>query len=478
MSNMSAGEQKSQKAQKEKKILVLAVGGGGGRVAADLLKGSDHFRKLVSSVYFLNTNEKDLDEIFDIDLKRLEEDLIEVIAPLTNEKPNSDLIPVRRWWYGHTGAGGDFVRSRKMILYWLFPEKYKEEAQKRGLTAEEVEAGERRAEITSEEYEEFTAEAEDIMNTMKREIIESDMILLVHSLGGGTGGGGTPILAKYVDEEIKSEYMRDRSIMSLCFLADLHEEALTKANSVRNLMEISKYVDMVFLFSNENLIKQIRKEETVREGVEKRIVFRELNSQIVNAVEILMTAMYEDKTTKPLDFHDLHTFSLGLPTNVIIPFLAPDHREHLKVVCIDRALDFPLVSILNDLVMKVLPIMVSNKPGIENIETHPKEMYEEILSKKLMIDMRGYTGDIRGVLDDNGGDSLKSLILGFGLTDLRAYVDSVDMAAYQWKAFHEEAMIDEPRESTRVLIDEIREWYKKYQDDVETFVGERKGGIK
>jgi cell division GTPase FtsZ len=470
--------QKSSKRQKEKRVLVLAIGGGGGRVLADLLKGSEHFRKLVSSVYFLNTNEKDLDEIFEIDLKKLEGEYIDVIAPLSGKKPDPDLIPVRRWWYGHTGAGGDFVRSRRMILYWLFSEKYKEELTQRGLTAEEVEAGELKAEVSFKESEKFSAEAQDTMNVMKREIMESDMILLIHSLGGGTGGGGTPILARYLGEQGKSGYMEDRTIVSLCFLADLHEEALTKANSVRNLMETSKYVDMVFLFSNENLIRQIRKEEIIREDTEKKTVFRELNSQIVNAVEILTTAMYEDKITKPLDFHDLHTFSLGLPANIIIPFLAPDHHGHLKLVCLDRALDFPLVSICNDLTMKVLPILVSNKPGIENIDAHPKGMYEEILSKKLMVDMREYTGDVRGVLDNDGGDPLKALVLGFALADLRPYLNSLDIAAYQWEAFHEEAMINEPKETTRAVINEIKGWYREYQDKTEEFVGKRKGGIK
>jgi len=270
--------------------------------------------------------------------------------------------------------------------------------------------------------------------------------------------------------------MRDRIVVSLCFLADLHEEALTQANSIRNLMEISKYVDIVLLFSNENLIKQIRKEITIQEDVAEKTVFRELNSQIVNAIEILMTTMFEDRITKPLDFHDLYTFSLGLPTNIIIPFLAPEHRGHLKLVCLDRALDFPLVSICNSFVAKVLPILVSNKPGIESIDKHPKEMYEEILSKKLMVDMRGYTGDIRGVLDKNGGDPLKALVLGFGLADLRSYLESLDSAAYQWEAFHREALIDKPEERTKKLINKIREWYREYQNDVEAFIRERKGG--
>lgn len=473
-------QENEKKRGKERKILVLAIGGGGGRVATDLLRGSSHFRKLVGSVYFLNTNKMDLDEIFDNDLKELEGHNIEVIPPDPNAKPETDLIPVRKWWYGYTGAGGDFVRSRRMILYWLFPEEYQREVVERELTAEEIEAGG----LASEEDpfqtdEKFKGEAEGIMDNMKREIIESDMILLIHSLGGGTGGGGTPILAQYLDEKIRSEFMKDRIVVSLCFLADLHEEALTKANSARNLMEISKYVDMVLLFSNENLIKQIRKEITTSQDATKKTVFRELNSQIANAVEILMAAMSEDKITKPLDFHDLRTFSLGLPTKIIIPFLAPDNRGgHLKLVCLDRALDFSLVSICDGFIVKVLPILASNRPGIEDIDSHPKEMYEEILSKKLMVDMRGYTGDIRGVLDDNGCDSLRALVLGFGLADLKPYLESLDRAAYQWEAFHKEATIDNPKECTGELIEEIRDWYRKYQNEVETFIKDRKGGIK
>jgi hypothetical protein len=461
--------------KKEKKILVLAVGGGGGRVAADLLAGSRHFRKLVSSVYFLNTNKKDLDEIFNKDMKKLDGTCVEILP--SDEEPCTTFIPVRYWWYGYTGAGGDFVRSRRMMRYWLFHDEYQDEMIEQELSADDVEKDSFEVEEPFEDAEEFKNEAEGVMETMKREIVESDMILLIHSLGGGTGGGGTPVLARYLQKGVKAEYQKDRIVISLCFLADFHEEILTRANSARNLMEISKNVNIVLLFSNENLITQIRKELPSLNST-KQPIFRKLNSRIVSAVEILTTAMCEEKITKPLDFHDLYTFSLGLPTNIIIPFLAPESESiNLKVPCLDCSLKYGLVPFHPGGVVKALPIIVSNKKGIEEIDNHPKEMYEEIFSKKLKLDMTGYVGDIRGVLDDNGGNPMKALALGFGLVDLSPYIGVLDDIVYQWEAFHEQAHIENPNNQTHKVIEAVREWYNKYMNDVKTFVSKRKGGI-
>lgn len=461
--------------EREKKILVLAVGGGGGRVAADLLAGSYHFRKLVSSVYFLNTNKKDLDEIFNKDMKKLDGTCVEILS--SDEEPCTTFIPVRHWWYGHTGAGGDFVRSRRMMLYWLFRDEYQDEMIEQELSADDVEKNAVEDEEPFDDTEEFKNRAEGIMETMNREIVESDMILLIHSLGGGTGGGGTPVLARYLQEGIKSEYQKDRIVVSLCFLADFHEEILTRANSARNLMEISENVNIVLLFSNENLITQIKKEMS-HTNPNNRPIFRKLNSRIVSAVEILTTAMSEEKITKPLDFHDLHTFSLGLPTNIIIPFLAPESKSiNLKVPCLDCSLNYGLVPFYPGGVVKALPIIVSNKKGIEEIDNHPKEMYEEIFSKKLKLDMTGYVGDIRGVLDNNGSNPMKALALGFGLVDLSHYVEVLDDIVYQWEAFHEEANIENPNGQTHQVIEKVREWYNKYTNDVKSFVSKRKGGI-
>ena len=471
-------EEISKENQREKKILVLAVGGGGGRVTTDLLKGSSHFRRLVNSIYFLNTNKRDLDEIFNEDLKKLDGSLINIIR-YGKEKnlSQSDLISVREWWYGHTGAGGNFVRSQSMMLYWLFREEYDEEKFKE-LTADQIGKQEEKKEELFIENDSFKSEIEDIMENMKSEIAESDMILLIHSLGGGTGGGGTPVLARYINEKVESTYFKDRILVSLCFLADLHEEALTKANSIRNLMEISKNVNFIFLFSNENLIRYV-KEQPNENNLKKqrKAQFRRLNSQIVNAVEILMTAMSEDRITKQLDFHDLNTFSLGLPTNIIIPFLAPEHlRGMLKVPCLDKALNFSLVPPCNGSIVKALPILISSKSGIQNIDTHPKQMYEEIMSKKLRVDMKGYVGDVRGILYDDGDDKLKVLVLGFGLADLYPYLEFLEDAQYQWRAFFEEAEKDNPDHSTKSIIEEIQEWYNQFNMNIESFLKDRKEG--
>lgn len=474
-------EQRDQSAEEkpkdaEQKILVLAIGGGGGRVAADLLKGSDHFRKLVGSVYFLNTNKKDLDEIFNNDIKEIEGKIVKTVSEETST-PN-DLISVGKWWYGHTGAGGDFIRSERMLLYWLFHKEYVERISEQGLDADSV--GDESSELGDpfgDGYRDFKNMAEGIMNNMKDEIRENDMILLIHSLGGGTGGGGAPVLARYLTEEMNSEYMKDRIVVSLCFLADLHEEALTKANSIRNLMEISRAVDIVLLFSNENLIDQVQKERIVQSYGEK-FTFRKLNSLIVSAVEVLMTAMYEDKITKPLDFHDLKSFSLGLPTNIVIPFMAPDYQNvNLKVPCLDHCLDFSLVPFTYGRMAKILPIIISSTRGIEQIDEHPKDMYEEVISKKLMVDMRGYVGDVRGVLDDVERNPMKVLALGFGLADLAHYLDYLTDATYQWKAFHEEAGTKEPLQQTEQLIREIRQWYDDCSTRVESFIKDRAGGM-
>lgn len=121
-------------------------------------------------------------------MKKLDGTCVEILS--SDEEPCTTFIPVRHWWYGYTGAGGDFVRSRRMMLYWLFHDEYQDEMIQQELSADDVEKDSFEVEEPFEDAEEFKSEAEGVMETMKREIVESDMILLIHSLGGDTGGGG------------------------------------------------------------------------------------------------------------------------------------------------------------------------------------------------------------------------------------------------------------------------------------------------
>lgn len=120
------------------------------------------------------------------------------------------------------------------------------------------------------------AEATEVMDSLDARIsTEAEAVIIVAGLGGGTGSGGSPALAK----ELKRVY--DVPIYVLGILPGRDEGALYQANAGRSLKTVVRESDSALLIDNDAWRTS---DETVEEG------FQNINQQIAQRVGLLLAS--------------------------------------------------------------------------------------------------------------------------------------------------------------------------------------------
>lgn len=109
----------------------------------------------------------------------------------------------------------------------------------------------------------------------KRGTYKVDAFLLIAGLGGGTGSGGAPVLAR----RLKKLY--DEPVYGLGILPAKDEGSLYSLNAARSLVTLVNEVDNLFLFDNDAWKKS---GESIKEA------FADINEEIVRRFSILFGA--------------------------------------------------------------------------------------------------------------------------------------------------------------------------------------------
>ncbi len=125
------------------------------------------------------------------------------------------------------------------------------------------------AKIAQEEIETILSEIDH------RGTHEIDAFLIIAGLGGGTGSGGAPVLAKYLSE------MYSEPVYALGVLPAPEEGKLYSLNAARSMISLLKYVDNLILVDNG---------AWKFEGLSLRESFAKINEEIVRRLAILARA--------------------------------------------------------------------------------------------------------------------------------------------------------------------------------------------
>ncbi len=125
------------------------------------------------------------------------------------------------------------------------------------------------ARIAQEEIETILREID------KRDPHEIDAFLIIAGLGGGTGSGGAPVLAKHLSE------VYDEPVYVLGILPAPEEGKLYSLNAARSMMSIIKYADNLILVDNG---------AWKFEGLSLRKAFEKINEEIVKRLLVLARA--------------------------------------------------------------------------------------------------------------------------------------------------------------------------------------------
>lgn len=119
-------------------------------------------------------------------------------------------------------------------------------------------------------------EIETILNAIdERGTHDLDAFLIVAGLGGGTGSGGAPVLAKHLQE------MYSEPIYAFGILPAPEEGKLYSLNAARSMVTLMKYVDNLILFDNG---------AWKFEGMSLRESFAKINEEIVRRIALLARA--------------------------------------------------------------------------------------------------------------------------------------------------------------------------------------------
>ncbi len=125
------------------------------------------------------------------------------------------------------------------------------------------------AKIAQEEIETILSEID------KRGTHDMDAFLIIAGLGGGTGSGGAPVLARYLSE------MYSEPVYALGILPAPEEGKLYSLNAARSMISLLKYVDNLILLDNG---------AWKYEGLSLRESFAKINEEIVRRLSILARA--------------------------------------------------------------------------------------------------------------------------------------------------------------------------------------------
>jgi len=119
-------------------------------------------------------------------------------------------------------------------------------------------------------------EIETILSAIdERGTDDIDAFLIIAGLGGGTGSGGAPVLAKYLSE------MYSEPVYTLGILPAPEEGKLYSLNAARSMISLLKYVDNLILVDNG---------AWKFEGLSLRESFTKINEEIVKRLSILARA--------------------------------------------------------------------------------------------------------------------------------------------------------------------------------------------
>jgi cell division GTPase FtsZ len=125
------------------------------------------------------------------------------------------------------------------------------------------------AKITQEEIE-------TILNAIdEKGTHEIDAFLIITGLGGGTGSGGAPVLAKYLSE------MYSEPVYAVGILPAPEEGKLYSLNAARSMISLMKYLDNLILIDNG---------AWKYEGLSLRESFAKINEEIIRRLTILARA--------------------------------------------------------------------------------------------------------------------------------------------------------------------------------------------
>lgn len=321
---------------------------------------------------------------------------------------------------GVGGAGGNAVNNMitsKVMGVNFFAANTDAQALSKSLCSEKIQLGIRTTQgLGAGAHPEVgKASAEESADKIKEEITGLHLLFLTAGMGGGTGTGALPVIAKMAHE---------MGIMTVAVVSTpfAFEGPARMRTAKAGIEEVKKYVDTMMVVPNQNLFR-IATECTLFEDA-----FKMADDVLCQGVKSI-TDLIMNPGIVNLDFADLTTVLKSMGRAMMGYGVASG--ENRATVAVEKALSNPL---LDDNSMK------GARSVLFNICSAPKALTlveNDIISQRIIAEADPNANIIWGTsFDENMGDSIQVSIVATGL----------DPAASQT------APAPEPRPNTEILV--------------------------
>ncbi len=240
------------------------------------------------------------------------------------------------------------------------------------------------------------AAAEEDIEEIEKVLSNVSMVFITAGMGGGTGTGAAPVIAK----KAKEMNILVAAIVTKPFAS---EGAMKMQQAEKGIEELKKYVDTLIIVPNQNLFRLANQETRMQDSL--KMVDNVLKSGVKGITDLI---------TKPgfinLDFADVKTVMKKMGKAMMGTGEAKGQNKAIKAV--EEAISNPLLDNVSIKGAKGIIINITGSPDITLFEHEEatKRIKEEVCNEYADI-------IIGNVFDENMEDTMRVSIFATGIDD-------------------------------------------------------------
>jgi cell division protein FtsZ len=274
--------------------------------------------------------------------------------------------------------------------------------------------------IGGEENEIGRKAAESDRLAIEELLVGADMVFITAGMGGGTGTGAAPVVAKVC---------KDLGILTIAIvtLPFNFEAPQRMSKALRGISTLRNFCDTLIIIPNEKLLSVIEKGTTAKDS------FKMSDSILLQAAQGL-SDLINQRGEINLDFADVESVMRGMGDAVMGSGIA--RGEERAVLAAQQAIASPLLDTqsISGARGAIVNITANKDMTLEEVSAATKIIYEEA-GKDVNL-FFGY------VLDENMGDELKVTVIatGFNSKPIEQMENSQDILRGNYNRKSEEIM--------------------------------------
>lgn len=240
--------------------------------------------------------------------------------------------------------------------------------------------------------------AEETLNEIMEHLEDADIVFLTAGMGGGTGSGALPVIARA---------LKERGILSIAVVTKPFDfEGKKRAAIAENVIkQLKQEVDTLIVIPNQNLLKVVDAHTSMLDA------FNMINAVLGQSVKSI-----SDIITKPghinVDFADVRTIMKDRGLAIMGTAIATGHDRALEATL--AAISSPLLESMN---IKGSRSVLLNITGSRDLSLHEISQAASVIYEQADTDAQIILGS---VIDDSLDDMVQVTIIATGFEEAQA----------------------------------------------------------